>query len=263
MSRHLAENKLIKNLTGHQIPNFYLIITAPKSGGKTVLASKIILSTDNNNQPLLDYDTLTVFAPTTNQRIWSLIIHGFNNGLNRSIIQDIINQNDNVTPPQLQIKAVASLLDPKQKFIDDVIAYEYRDIKQVPRVGELDPTLHNLVIFDDILGLNKNQSKIVEYFTTGRHSNCSLILLTQSFFEISKTIRLQADMFIFLYPLSRIDRENFFKTNNTPCETLAEFTKFVKERLKKKYDFMTLLTTDPDQSYIEQDTFLQLLNENN
>ena len=45
-----------------------------------------------------------------------------------------------------------------------------------------------LVIFDDFVG-EKNQNEIVNYFINGRHFNCSVIYLSQSYFKVQKNIR--------------------------------------------------------------------------
>ena len=48
-------------------------------------------------------------------------------------------------------------------------------------VGEMDyEDNQKLVIFDDYV-CEKNQRQIVDYFIQGRHKNCSVIYLSQSF----------------------------------------------------------------------------------
>ena len=46
-----------------------------------------------------------------------------------------------------------------------------------------------LVIFDDYV-CDKNQRQIIDYFIQGRHKNCSMIYLSQSFYKTPKDIRL-------------------------------------------------------------------------
>ena len=45
-----------------------------------------------------------------------------------------------------------------------------------------------LVIFDDFV-YEKNQNEIINYFINGRHFNCLVIYLSQSFFKVPKNIR--------------------------------------------------------------------------
>ena len=44
-----------------------------------------------------------------------------------------------------------------------------------------------IVIFDDFV-CEKNQNEIINYFINGRHFNCSVIYLSQSFFKVPKNI---------------------------------------------------------------------------
>ena len=46
-----------------------------------------------------------------------------------------------------------------------------------------------LVIFDDYV-CDKNQRQIIDYFIQGRHKNCSVIYLSQSFYKTPKDIDL-------------------------------------------------------------------------
>ena len=46
-----------------------------------------------------------------------------------------------------------------------------------------------IIIFDDYV-CEKNQREIVDYFIQGRHKNCSVIYLSQSFYKTPRDIRL-------------------------------------------------------------------------
>ena len=45
-----------------------------------------------------------------------------------------------------------------------------------------------IVIFDDFV-TEKNQKRIIDYFIQGRHKNCSIIYLSQSYYGTPKDIR--------------------------------------------------------------------------
>jgi hypothetical protein len=53
-----------------------------------------------------------------------------------------------------------------------------------------------LIVFDDCVTALKDdknfRSKVIEYFIAGRKQHCTMVLLTQSYYAIPKTIRLQA-----------------------------------------------------------------------
>ena len=60
-----------------------------------------------------------------------------------------------------------------------------------------------LVIFDDYV-CEKNQRQIVDYVIQGRHKNCSVIYLSQSFYKTPRDIRLNCSHYcIYDFPSSR------------------------------------------------------------
>ena len=49
--------------------------------------------------------------------------------------------------------------------------------------------LQRVIIFDDFV-CEKNQKPLIGYFIQGRHKNCSVIYLSQSYYATPKPIRL-------------------------------------------------------------------------
>ena len=87
-----------------------------------------------------------------------------------------------------------------------------------------------LVIFDDYV-CEKNQREIVDYFIQGRHKNCSVIYLSQSFCKTPRDIRLNCSHYcIYEFPSSRernmisselgVDKEQFKKATKKPFSFL-------------------------------------------
>ena len=73
----------------------------------------------------------------------------------------------------------------------------YKVIETPPEIvplKALDHESQKVVIFDDYV-CEKNQNEIVNYFINGRHHNCSVIYLSQSFFKVPKNIRDTASHF--------------------------------------------------------------------
>ena len=61
---------------------------------------------------------------------------------------------------------------------------------EIPDVKEFDPNRATVVVFEDLMNMPKKiQERIADYFSSGRHSNVSLIYVNQRFFLIPKTIR--------------------------------------------------------------------------
>ena len=61
-------------------------------------------------------------------------------------------------------------------------------------LDQLDNDNQKIVIFDDFV-CEKNQKPLVDYFIGGRHKNCSVIYLNQSYYLNPKDIRLNCSHF--------------------------------------------------------------------
>ena len=61
-------------------------------------------------------------------------------------------------------------------------------------VSEIDSDSQKVVIFDDFV-CEKKQAPLIDYFIRGRHKNCSVIYLSQSFYKTPKVIRLNCSHF--------------------------------------------------------------------
>ena len=80
--------------------------------------------------------------------------------------------------------------------ISKQVGYEviqYGNDKITP-IKELDNESQKVIIFDDYV-CEKNQKSIVDYLIQGRHKNCSVIYLSQSFYKTPKDIRLNCSHF--------------------------------------------------------------------
>ena len=110
----------------------------------------------------------------------------------------------------------------KNKFSVDKI-YEYSN-DEIKDVDELENKLQKVVIFDDYI-CDKNQDQIIKYFIQGRHKNCSVIYLSQSYYKTDKNIRLNCDHFI-LYEMSSVREEGMIsKETGVPIEKYKKATK--------------------------------------
>ena len=94
----------------------------------------------------------------------------------------------------------------KMREMSRQVGYEVHNTsndKIIP-VDEMDyEDNQNLVIFDDYV-CEKNQKDLINYFIQGRHKNCSVIYLTQSFYKTPKDIRLNCSHYcIYEFPSSR------------------------------------------------------------
>ena len=100
----------------------------------------------------------------------------------------------------------------------------------VPVENLMDNTAQKIVIFDDYV-CDKNQKPLIDYFIRGRHKNCSIIYLSQSFYGTPKDIRLNCSHFcIYEFPSSNernlisrelgVDKEQYINATNKPYSFL-------------------------------------------
>ena len=70
-------------------------------------------------------------------------------------------------------------------------------LNSIPKLDDMDKDENHLVCFDDLV-LAKDQSKIVEYYIRARKLNCSVLYLSQSYFDIPPIIRKNCSYIIFM-----------------------------------------------------------------
>ena len=106
-------------------------------------------------EPLLYLDEIYLYAKNLDQEKYQKLMNKMNE-MSKKVGYDIMNiSNDKIIP------------------VDDM---DYEDNQK-------------LVIFDDYV-CGKNQRQLIDYFIQGRHKNCSVIYLSQSFYKTPKDIRL-------------------------------------------------------------------------
>ena len=100
-----------------------------------------------------------------------------------------------------------------------------------------------IIIFDDYV-CEKNQREIVDYVIQGRHKNCSVIYLSQSFYKTPRGIRLNCSHYcIYEFPSSRernmisselgVDKEKFKKATRKPFSFL--YVDKPRKRVKRNF----------------------------
>lgn len=74
--------------------------------------------------------------------------------------------------------------------IDPEVSYEVIEAAgdEIIPLEELPVDNQKVVVFDDLV-CESNQNKIINYFINGRHKNCSVIYLTQTFYKVPKNTR--------------------------------------------------------------------------
>ena len=112
------------------------------------------------------------------------------------------------------------------KPISDEAGYdviEASNDKIIP-VKDLDSESQKIAMFEDFV-CDKNQKPLVDYFIQGRHKNCSVIYLSQSYYKTPKDITLNCSHFsIYEFP-SANERTLICNENKIPKELYEKATK--------------------------------------
>ena len=94
----------------------------------------------------------------------------------------------------------------KMRELSSKVGYEILHVSsdEITPVSGMDyEDNQKLVIFDDYV-CDKNQRQLIDYFIQGRHKNCSVIYLSQSFYKTPKDIRLNCSHYCLCeFPSSR------------------------------------------------------------
>ena len=114
---------------------------------------------------------------------------------------------------------------------------------EITPVENMDNEAQKVVIFDDFV-CEKNQKPLIDYFIRGRHKNCSVISLSQSFYGTPKDIRLNCSHFcIYEFPscnernlISRelgVNKEDYIKATKKPYSFL--YVDKPKKQIKRNF----------------------------
>ena len=182
-----------------------MLICGNSGSGKANLLYHMLI------KPLLYYDEIHLYAKTLEQEKYQNLMNKMNELSRRSGYDyDIMTaSNDKIIP---------------------INNLDYEDNQKI-------------IIFDDYV-CEKNQREIVDYFIQGRHKNCSVIYLSQSFYKTPRDIRLNCSHYcIYDFPSSRernmisselgVDKEKFKKATRKPYSFL--YVDKPKKRVKRNF----------------------------
>ena len=109
----------------------------------------------------------------------------------------------------------------------DILVCNNDEITPVENMGDNGQCL---IVFDDFI-CEKNQKPLIDYFIRGRHKNCSVIYLSQSYYKTPKDIRLNCSHFcVYDFPSSN--------ERNLISRELGVNKKDYMQSTKKPYSFL-------------------------
>ena len=94
----------------------------------------------------------------------------------------------------------------KMREMSSKLGYEILHVSndEITPVTEMDYEDNQKLVISDDYVCDRNQRQLIDYFIQGRHKNCSVIYLSQSFYKIPKDIRLNCSYYcLYEFPSSR------------------------------------------------------------
>jgi len=133
-----------------------------------------------------------------------------------------------------------NLLIPKLEHLEDkfhtsILIIKSNSLDDLPDVNSetINPNYQNLIIFDDMIDEDKKSLKKVEqYFIMMRKKNCSMIFITQNYFETPKTIRKNCDYFFFSSLSSENELTHIYQDLARNDISKEKFIKLYKEAIQ-------------------------------
>jgi hypothetical protein len=123
----------------------------------------------------------------------------------------------------------------EDKFNTSILIIKSNSLDDVPNVNSelIDPKYQNLIIFDDMIDEDKKSlRKVEQYFVMMRKKNCSMIFITQNYFETPKTIRKNCDYFLFTSLSGENDLSEIYQDQAKNDITKEQFIQMYKNAVQ-------------------------------
>ena len=121
-------------------------------------------------------------------------------------------------------------------------------------IDDYNPDKENkiLIVFDDMIADMINNKKlnsiVTELFIRGRKPNISLVFITQSYFKVTKDVRLNTTHFFVMKISNKRELQQIAMSHSSDID-LKDFIKIYKKCTDKPYSFLandtTLASDDP------------------
>ena len=111
--------------------------------------------------------------------------------------------------------------------IDEIF---YSSNEEIIPISEMEERNQKVVIFDDYV-CEKNQNDQINYFIQGRHTNCCVIYLSQSYYKTPKDKRINCSHYIIFESPTKWENEAICNEHRIDKEAY-------KSSFKNQYDFL-------------------------
>ena len=238
---------------------FRMLIVGPSGFGKTSLLMRMLLE-----DGLLNYGKLYIFAKSLYQPEYRVLQSGLEHNLPKSDIVDMMNSDGITTKQKMSIDDIDLLAERLQELaIEDgtttVIEYEFSsDPYDIPDPADLDKSIRNLIVFDDVM-TERKQTTAENYYTRGRSANCDCIYLSQNYTLLPPhTIRANTNFMIFFKSPPPVISQLFRNFGSLDMEK-DEFKRICKKAWDKKYGYLVIDLSRDFESGNKYRTSLELV----
>jgi hypothetical protein len=142
--------------------------------------------------------------------------------------------------------------EPLYQFLGDKskgLIEVHEDLEKLPALNELKPSEQTLIIFDDFITDIKKHSTIQEFFIRGRKRGCSLMFLSQSYYNTPKIIRQNINYLVVLKLGGTRDVNSILRECSIGL-TKEQLLSMYKEATREKFDvFIINLDKNTNERY--------------
>ena len=241
-----------------------ILVSAPESFlSKLNLITKFLIETlFKTIKTMFNLDNITKKDDNEDWQYRKLIIGPSGSGKTNYLLNSIQKDNNIIDKIYLYAK---DLEEPKYQFLID--KREKAGIKNsndpngfIEYSSTMDDTLENiedynkkrkrkvLIVFDDmishVMSNKKAQQVLKDLFIRCRELNISLCFLTQSYFSVTKDIRLNCTHYIIFKLNNKRELQNI-AINHSADIDYKDFVKIYRNCTKERYNFLTIDTTQP------------------
>ena len=221
------------------------LICGKTGSGKTYLLIKALLQ-----ENLLDYDSLYIYTSTPDQPAYQFLQHGFRVGLTKEAIRYLFTQYIDDDSIDMTVADFCEEFknDPGMRGTAGKITVHLSS-KALPQPEDLHKNKKHIIIFDDCVN-QRDQSLQKEYYTRGRHMNCTVFYLTQRYYDVPKIIRDNSNLVILF---SQPHKSLTLLFNELDARNTDKLRLIAHDAWSKKHHYIAINTALEDEENITTD----------
>ena len=202
------------------------IFVGSSNCGKTNLLCNLLLRDD------FAYDRLFIICPNVNIQPKYKMLKDICEKIDEKIKEDTMKKVAEYNRKhKVEIDPDSVDFEPMAEFLEEV---------PTDLLDRLDEEKMNLVVLDDLVLCSKQQQNIInELYIRGRHRNCSILQLCQSFYRASRISRLQCNLYILLHSTSKSELVKLHKECGLNVDR-KEFCDTISKELEPQYSYIVI-----------------------